>query len=479
MRISFLSTPALHSALVFLVGGLLSNALEDRASGALTRQSPGVGPEPPGSVTLTQRVKSSSAGVVPVQFQATVYEVQGPLERLGGLGSAGLISQASTPDTLLAALAQAGKARLLYRFGQPVSLYSTRITVGASEPVVTGTRTIAGGQSVNNISYQNVGFIVRLTAQAAPAAESKEPPIVTAAIKLSVLAPGENEITPGTKEIEMRAVSLELSKALELNRPEVLVAISSNAFSSSRRSMNGARAGETPTTPVAYVIRYEFRPPPPASVGVTEAPKAAGLPPAMLETARSNNKLPLQFQASVYKVEAAGNRLSMLDVTALELARTPELFLRSLNEAGKPRVLYQFDQEVNVLSDQIMTGTNMPVVTAVRSGPDGKALNSYMSHNMGISVRLSAQAPPKEAERKSMDVNVAFNLSDDAPSDTELGLGQKCVSFPLFSQEHSEPLELGRSKVLVAMGSASASAQIKPFIYVVRYQFDLPKEPGH
>jgi hypothetical protein len=479
MRIDFLSTSALRAALMILVGGLLSEALEDHAVGALARQSPGAGQEQQGSVTLTQSAKSGSMGVFPVRFQATVYEVQGPVERLGELSGKGLISQAGTPDNLLAALTQAGKARLLYRFEQPVSLYSTRITVGASEPLVTGSRTTAGGQTVNNIRYQNVGAIVRLTAQAPPVSERKEAPIVTTAVRLSVLTPGEQEVVPGTKAVEIRAVSMELSKALELNRPEVLVAISSNAFSSPRRSMNGTGPGETPATPVAYVIRYEFSPLAPAITGAPEASKPPGLPSGMLETARSTNRLAVQFQASVYKVEAASDRLPKLDVGALERASTPELFLRSLNEAGKPRNLYHIDQTVNVLSDQIMVSTNMPVVTAVTSGPDGKALNSYMSHNMGISVRLSAQAPPREAERETLDVSVAFNLSDDAPSDAELGLGQKCLSFPLISQEHSEPLELGRPRVLLAIGSASATAQIKPFIYVVRHQFGLPTETGH
>jgi hypothetical protein len=480
MRCYFLSTPALRAAVMISVGGLLSDALGSRASGALTRQDPGAGQDRQGSATLAQPVKPGLAGVFPTWFQATVYEVQGPADRLGSLSSKELSSQASTAETLLSALAQTGKARLLYRFDQPVDVYSTRITIGASEPLVTGARTTIGGQTVNSISYQNVGAIVRLSAQANPAAGQNEAPIVSTAVKLSVLTPGEQEIVPGTKAVAIRAVSLELSKALEMNQPQVRVTVSSNAFSSFRGSTAGTRAGETPAAPVAYVMRYEFGPPAPASAGATEAPKQAGrgLPPGMLETARSTNRLPIQFQASVYKVEPAGNRLPRLDVGGLERARTPELFLRSLNEAGKPRVLYQFDQAVNVLSDQIMTGTNMPVVTAVTSGPDGKAINSYTSHNMGVSVRLSAQAPPKEAERETLDVNVGINLSDDAPGGAELGLGQKCLSFPLVSQQHTEPLELGRWRVLLAMGTASANAEVKPFIYVVRYQFSPLIKPG-
>jgi hypothetical protein len=90
---------------------------------------------------------------------------------------------------------------------------------------------------------------------------------------------------------------------------------------------------------------------------------------------------------------------------------------------------------------------------------------------MGVNVRLSAQAPPKETKREGSDVTVSFNLSAEAPGYTELGLGQTCAGFPMISQEHNEPLELGRPRVMLAMGSSSAAEQAKPFVYVVRYQF--------
>jgi hypothetical protein len=41
----------------------------------------------------------------------------------------------------------------------------------------------------------------------------------------------------------------------------------------------------------------------------------------------------------------------------------------------------------------------------------------------------------------------------------------------MISQEHNEPLDLGRPRLMLAMGSPSAVEQAKPFVYVVRYQF--------
>lgn len=141
------------------------------------------GPGQRTSGTPYQPVTQHSAEILSAQFQATVYEVQGTSERLGSLDANALTSQAATPEALLSTLAQTGEARLLYRIEQPVNVFSTTITIGSSEAVVTGTRATTTGQAVNNISYQNVGVIVRLSAQGPPRDESGAAPIVTTAIR--------------------------------------------------------------------------------------------------------------------------------------------------------------------------------------------------------------------------------------------------------------------------------------------------------
>jgi hypothetical protein len=278
-------------------------------------------------------------------------------------------------------------------------------------------------------------------------------------------------------------MSLDGSGSLELNQPRVLLAISSNAFGSFRTSTDKSGRTETPISPVGYVIRYQFGPPAQgsgdrAAVGsagsaATESPPARRSTTAP-ETARSTNTLTAQFQATVYEVEAATNRLPTLDGKALVRAATPELLLAALRDAGKPKILYRIDQPLNVFSDQVVIRTNKTVVTGTRMGRDGKPINSYTSHNMGVSVRLSAQAPPKNAKREGPDVTVSFNVAADAPGTTELGLGQMAMSFPMISQEHNEPLELGSPRVMLAMGSPAAAEQAKPFVYVFCYQFGPP-----
>ena len=425
-----------------------------------------------------------SADILSAQFQATVYEVQAPAEQLGRLDEQALTNQAATPEALLSALAQTGKARLLYRIEQPVNVFSASMIVGASEPVITGTRKSVTGETLNSISYRTVGIIVRLSAPSPAKDEHGTAPMVTTAIKLSVLSPGEKEIAPDERELVVRTVSLDRSEALELNQPRVLLTISSNAFSSFRTSGEGSRGGQTPVTPVAYVIRYQFGSPnqgggvgvAASSAGSSVLPIApTGTATAPSETDRPTNALTAQFQATVCELEAATNRLPTLDARALARATTPELLLSALSDAGKSRVLYRIDQPVNVYSDQAIVRTNKPMVMATRVGRDGAPVNSYSDHNMGVSVRLSAQAPPKDAKREGPDVTVSFNVSADAPSNTELGLGQAVRSFPMIAFEHNEPLDLGRPRLVLAMGLPTADGRTKPFVYVIQYQFGPAK----
>ena len=467
MRIPYLWNMGLLALTAAMLLDPRSEALEGRPVVAATGPGSQAAAGQRARETPYRPAMQLSAEILPAQFQATVYEVRASADRLGSLDAKALNRQAATPEALLSALAQTGKTPLLYRIEQPVNEFSTMITIGSSEPVIVGARTTVTGDAVNSISYQSVGVIVRLSAQAPPKDESGAAPTVTTAIRLSVLSPGEKEIAPGQKESAIRVMSLEGSGALELNQPRVLLTISSNAFSSFRTSDDRSGGTQTPITPVGYVIRYQFGPP--AQGGGERA--SAGTLTSTTETARSTNILTAQFQATVYEVEAATNRLPALDTSALARAATPDLVLAALRDAGNPRVLYLIDQPVNVFSDQVLIRTNKEVVMGTRVGSDGQPINSYTSHNMGVSVRLSAKAPPKSAKREGPDVTVSFNVSAEGPGTTEIGLGQMVQSFPMISQEHNEPLDLGRPRLMLAMGSPSAVEQAKPFVYVVRYQF--------
>jgi hypothetical protein len=240
-------TPRLPGFGVLIVATMLFTSLECSAQESGTGKT-GIGATGPAWLTPGISETQQPTEMLPVQFQATFYEVQADADRVGALDAKALARQAATPEALLKALSGTAKSRILYRIDQPVNVYSERITVGSSEPVVMGTRMNPGGQAINSIRYQNVGVIVRLSAQTPPPDANREAPDVKMAIQLAALAPSETEIAPGQKATATRTVSIEHSEPLEFGRPLVMLAVSSSS------------AAEQ-VTPAVYVIRYLFSPP--------------------------------------------------------------------------------------------------------------------------------------------------------------------------------------------------------------------------
>jgi hypothetical protein len=481
MRTHHLQNPAFLLVLSSVLTAFCSDAPQGRAPRAAGLPAS----EAPSAPTPWAGRMHPSEHILSAQFQATVYELQAPAERIGSLDEKTLATQAATPETLLSVLARTGKTRVLYRVDQPVNVFSAMSMIGSSEPVVAGTRTTARTNTINLIRYQNVGLIVRLSAQPPANSQSNPTPNVDMAVQLSVLYPGEKEVAPGQKEMVARSVSLKHSETLALNQPRALLAVSSNVLSRSRNPANGAGKTETPVAPIAYVIRYQFSPviggsdtaaatdSLSTSVSATMPLKRVATDP---ETGEPVNTLTARFQATVYEVDAATNGLPALGLQALASAATPELAAKALSGAGPSKVLYHIDQPVNVFGDVVQVMTDKPMTVATRKDLSGTPVNSYTYHKMGVRFTFFAKSPPKDAGRQGPDVLVSFNMSADSPSKTELGTGRSGAAFCTISQEHNEPLKLGRARVLLAAGSPSAAGPATPFAYIVRYEFDAPEK---
>lgn len=413
-----------------------------------------------------QPERERSPQMLSAQFTATVYEVQGTPEQLRSLEDKALADRADTTEALVSALARFGKSRLLFHTEQPVNVFSTSSAIGASEPVVMATRTTPFGSAVNLIRYVNVGFIVQLSAEKVRNKENGSDVFVTTAIQLSTLSPGEKELAPGQRPSVVRSVSLERRDLLELDRPRIIATVSSRGRSGVQRG-----AAEEPVTPIGYVIRYRIGPPA-QSTDSRETAHSAG---SLYAAGNSAKRLTTRFQATVYEVEPTTEQPPLPDGKELMRAATPGLLLNSLAGSGNARILYRIDQPVNVLSDQVTVETNKMITTGMRVASNQKPVTSSTSRKMGVRVRFSAETPPNQASGELPDVMMSLNLSTDVQTTTEVASGLRAMAFPVFSQEHQETLELGRPRIMVAVGLTSKAEQARPFIYVMRYQFDAPE----
>ena len=210
--------------------------------------------------------------VAPARFEATVYELEIPENRIADLDAAKLESAAATPQALAAALGAFGTPKILYKVDQTVNLYGENITLGTQEPMITGTSQRPTGGPVNSISYTSIGLVARISATAPPnnssrgdltpwssaAPQSTAPPNnssrgdpnVRLNFQLSVMADSGVAISENANANRIRNVQLSQSGTPKFGKPSILVTV------------NAASAGEK-SRPVAYIVRYLFTQPKP------------------------------------------------------------------------------------------------------------------------------------------------------------------------------------------------------------------------
>ncbi len=203
----------------------------------------------PGAGRMSMRTAMTAprppTSVAPARFEATVYEVQVPSNRIADVDARALEAKAATPQDLAVALAAIGGTKVLYKIDQSVNLYGERIMLGTSEPMVTGSRVMSGGQTINSISYQQVGLMVDLSANAPPNDAARKDLQVQVNFELSVLADSGIEISPQVKASSIRNVQLSHSEIPKFGKPSVMLSISAPSVGDKAQA-------------VAYVVRCVF-----------------------------------------------------------------------------------------------------------------------------------------------------------------------------------------------------------------------------
>jgi beta-lactamase regulating signal transducer with metallopeptidase domain len=189
--------------------------------------------------------------VAPAHFEATIYELEVPENRIADLDALKLESAAATPQALAKALEVFGAPKILYKVDQNVNLYGETITLGTQEPLITGSRRGADEGTFNNsISYTTVGLLTRISAAAPPSDSKNANPNVQLNFQLSVVADSVVPISETANANRIRNVDLSQSGTPKFGKPSVLVTV------------NAADPGEK-SRPVAYIVRYLFTQPQP------------------------------------------------------------------------------------------------------------------------------------------------------------------------------------------------------------------------
>lgn len=207
---------------------------------------------PSSSFTPRSRTSSGSparppapADVAPARFEATVYEVRVPEDRIASLDARSLEAKAGTAQALTKALAEFGHARVLYKVDQTVNLCGESITLADDEPMVTGSRTSASGDSINSVTYRNVGLKIDISASAPVSDGQRKGPNTQVVFHLAALEDSSVELAPKVRAKSVRTVDLCHSEVPRFGQPSVQLNVS-------------AATSEPVAQATAYVVRYVF-----------------------------------------------------------------------------------------------------------------------------------------------------------------------------------------------------------------------------
>ena len=204
-----------------------------------------------------------------------------------------------------------------------------------------------------------------------------------------------------------------------------------------------------------------FRP-----LGMAPAPMPMDAGPAAREIA------PARFEATVYEVVGAEDRLAALQASALETkAATAQDLAKALGEFGTVRVLHKIDQTVNLHGESIVLGTREPMISGSSIGPGGRTVNSVTYQETGLRVNLSASTAPEGPANKVLSVQVNFELSVLAESGIEIAPQAKASSIRRMDLRHSEAPRFGKPLVLLQASAPGAAGKTPAAAYVIRYLF--------
>ena len=224
------------AASIRIVGLLLLAMSALSCAGIIPRISLTTGGTQPGPIPAD----ASSA-----RFQAVVFEVKIPDNRIAAFDAQRIGNQTRTAEDFEKTLRTFGDVKTLYRVDQTVSLREAdRIVISEKVPVVTARRQTPGGQGINTVQYQDVGVIFQLAAPSKDAAAGSGHPLD---VELAVATDGAAEITPGISSKNFRNIQLSCGPLTEFGKPYAAASIDSAA----------REKGQTPT---AYVCRVVLDP---------------------------------------------------------------------------------------------------------------------------------------------------------------------------------------------------------------------------
>ena len=171
-------------------------------------------------------------------LDATIYDVRVPADQIGRLDLEALTRAAATAAAFEKALAEMGTVKPLYQIDQSVRLTGDTIVIGTQIPYITNSQITNTGQTINSVSYTQVGALFNIAGKAGAGGN------IELDLGIQVSANSESGVPISTKVNApiFRTVTMARKGPVEARVPFVVVSVD---------AANGDAAGKA----VAYIAR--------------------------------------------------------------------------------------------------------------------------------------------------------------------------------------------------------------------------------
>lgn len=181
------------------------------------------------------------------------------------------------------------------------------------------------------------------------------------------------------------------------------------------------------------------------------------------------------FDVTIYDVRMPVDQIGRLDVDALQqAAASPEGFEKALAAMGPNRPLYRAHQSVRLSGENIIIGTQTPIVTSSSVTATGHEVNSYTYHSTGAIFSIAGNPAGGQVE---LDLGIELSSIADSP----VAVAEK-VKAPVIRSDtiaHKGPVEPHKPFVVVSVDANSVDATGKAVAYIGRVIVGEPQMPAH
>jgi hypothetical protein len=185
----------------------------------------------------------------------------------------------------------------------------------------------------------------------------------------------------------------------------------------------------------------------------------------------------VRFEATVFQVELAPERMAELDVKTLTAeASSPVKLAQALQKLGDTKVLYRIDQRVTAdggRQGKIEISQDTPYATMAQKAAGGDTPAAIARQHVGASFELFA-VTSEGVPSSRVQATVKIDLSTMSDSNLKAGGETTAPTFWHISQSYGGPTDLGKPIVLVSADGSRGGGSSKSVAFVTLLQLSPP-----